>query len=95
MVKRSQFGFLLFGYPNRGLQLMKKFAAFLVVVSLGLFTVGCPKPAEKPAEPAAPPAQGQTEATPAEGSESTEAAPADAGTAPAEAAPAEGSSANQ
>lgn len=99
MVKRSRFGFSLFGYPNRGLQHMKKFAALLVVLSLGLFTVGCPKPAEKPAEPAAPAAaEGQSEAAPAEGSGAAEAAPAEqapAEQAPAETTPAEGSSANQ
>ncbi|NMC19675.1 MAG: hypothetical protein GYA33_04580 [Thermogutta sp.] len=74
---------------------MKKFAALLVVVSLGLFTVGCPQSAEQPAESGTPPAQGQTEGTGAEGSGSTEAAPADTGAAPADAAPAEGSPANQ
>lgn len=98
MVKRSRYGIWLFGYPNRGLQQMKKFAALLVVLSLGLFTVGCPKPAEKPADSGAPAAQGQTEAAPAETGGAGEAAPAEqapAEQAPAEAAPAEDASANQ
>lgn len=72
---------------------MKKFAALLVVLSLGLFTIGCSKPAEKPAEPAAPAAQGEPEAASAEGTGVAEATPADQ--APAEGEPAEGSSANQ
>jgi hypothetical protein len=58
---------------------MKKFAMLALLLSLGVFTIGCNKPAEKKAD--APAADGKMEGA---------APPADAAAAPAEAAPAEG-----
>ncbi len=65
---------------------MKKLALFVMLMSLGMFSLGCSKPEEPAAPPAdadaAAPAEGEEADAPAEGEEAD--APAEEADAPAE-----------